>query len=102
MSAQPVAQQVITANRLDDGRVVFVDADNRWVADLQSARLLGDDAEAALAQVDASVVVEAYLIEVERAVSGVQPVLIRERIRASGPSVETGSALQASHHRDAA
>jgi hypothetical protein len=81
--------QVITANRLNDGRVVYWDNRSRWNTDLQAAQTLTEtaDADAALAAVDAAIVVEPYLIDVERDGARLSPLLMRERMRATGPTV---------------
>ncbi|MFO1184596.1 MAG: DUF2849 domain-containing protein [Bauldia sp.] len=90
-------QKAVTANRLGDGRVVFLAADGGWVMTLAEARLVGDDELAdamryAQAQHDARIVVEPYAIDVEL-VDG-RPVAsrLREHIRAVGPSVDFGEA----------
>ncbi|WP_436637424.1 DUF2849 domain-containing protein [Microbaculum sp. FT89] len=88
--------RVLTANRLADGRVVYL-GDRDWTADLGAARLVQTDADAEIAEragreaVAARLVVEPYLIDVEAEDRGVQPVRLRERIRASGPT--TGNAV---------
>ena len=76
-------KKAITANRLGDGLVVFLDADGGWSVDIAAARLLdeGADFDEALAygqaQHDARVVVEPYAIDVE--VDGNVPVPVRLR-----------------------
>jgi Protein of unknown function (DUF2849) len=95
-AAKAGAQKAITANRLDDGRVVFLDDAGGWTADLVSARFVSDGAEldAALthaqAQMDARVVVEAYAIDIVEADGRPVPARMRERIRAEGPTVTYG------------
>ena len=44
-AAKAGPQKAITANRLDDGRVVFLDEFGGWVPTLVEARLLSDGAE---------------------------------------------------------
>jgi len=89
--------KVITANRLDDGRVVFLDAAGDWVGSIADARQLSGDAELdeasayAKAQHDARIVVEPYPIDVEMVDGKPWPVRIRERIRAAGPTVVYGA-----------
>ena len=91
-------QKAITANRLGDGRVVFLAADGGWVMTLDGSHLVGDGPELdeamryAQAQHDARIVVEPYAIDVEM-VSG-KPVAarLREHIRAMGPTVDYGEA----------
>jgi hypothetical protein len=78
----------ITANRLDNGRVVYRNQTGAWVSKLREAATYdSQDAEAALqaASKDAHLVVGAYLIDIaENAPAGRKT--IRERIRLTGPS----------------
>jgi len=84
--------QILTANRLRDGEVVYWVA-GRWVTALDEAEVFQDDpaAEAALKAADASVqdrtVVNPYLFDVRREAGALRPVKEREIIRAAGPSV---------------
>ena len=87
--------QIITANRLGDGAVVYLTADRRWSEDFaESALLAGKEAaEAELARanefVKARLVVGPYLIDAKETAEGPQPTNTRERIRASrGPTIE--------------
>jgi hypothetical protein len=83
--------QVITANSLGDGRVVF-QARAGWTLDIDQAEVLeAEEAlEAALARANADSaenrVVEPYVIDVERRGAGLIPVRLRERIRVEGPT----------------
>jgi len=83
--------QVLTANRLGDGRVVYLSGEG-WTTDLEQARLLSDPGAAETAEqegreaVAARLVVEPYLIDVAAEIDRVEPVRLRERIRAEGPS----------------
>jgi hypothetical protein len=83
--------QIITANSLGDGRVVFqtVTGWSRKIGEAQ--RLESDEAAAAAlarANADAAVnrVVEPYLIEVRDEAGRLVAVRLRERIRADGPT----------------
>lgn len=93
--------QVLTANRLDDGAVVYLDANGAWAEQLAAARVLDDKAaaEAALAAGQAAEralnVVHAYLFEVTRVDGAVKPVKQREVIRAAGPTVRRDLGKQA-------
>jgi hypothetical protein len=97
-AAKAGPQKAITANRLDDGRVVFLDELGGWVPTLVEARLLSDGAALeqasayAKAQHDARIVVEPYAIDVEIVDGLPVPARIRERIRAQGPTVRYGDA----------
>lgn len=87
------AIQVVTANRLDDGVVVYLDASGGWSERLAEARVISgsEDLEAATAIAKRAdedrVIVEAYPIDVRAADGRLQPLRLRERIRAEGPSV---------------
>lgn len=87
------ATQVVTANRLIDGVVVYLTADGGWTETIGSALVVeGPEAlEAAMAagkRGDASqTVVEAYAIDVERAGDDLRALRLREDIRARGPTV---------------
>ena len=80
---------VLTANRLGDGEVVFW-AHGRWVERFGEAERFVDDAHGDAAEAQAkdqpSVVVEPYLIEIAEAEDGYAPVAYRERLRALGPT----------------
>lgn len=86
-------QQVVSANRLSDGIVVYLMPDGGWSEWIsQSAIASGEDAaEALLAQARQAeadrIVVEPYLIEVAEIDGEVRPVRYRELVRATGPSV---------------
>ena len=99
-------QQVITANRLRDGAVVFVGAERRWVEMLSQAEVYTavDVAASALqaAQKDeaANLVLDIYAIDVTDQSGFLKPVKLREAIRAQGPTVhpEHGKPLDAVNH----
>ena len=82
---------VITANSLGDGRVVF-QTPTGWVHDIAAAEILlsKEGLEAALARANADAagnrVVEPYAVEVKREGGRLVPVKLRERIRADGPT----------------
>jgi hypothetical protein len=93
--------KVVTANRLDDGIVVFLDDEGGWPVEITKARILedGPDLDGALAyakeQHDARVIVEPYAIDVEVKDGVPVPVRLRELIRARGPTVDYGDAERA-------
>lgn len=96
--------QAVTANRLNDGQVVYLTPARTWSEKLQAGQLAkaGDDAEALLQSAQTSVeaqdVVEPYLIPVDRSAVGGQPsraIGQRETIRAAGPSVRLDLGHQA-------
>jgi hypothetical protein len=90
--------QVLTANRLDDGEVVYLAADGAWVERLEEARVLvaAADGEGALGIGQAAerdrVVVHAYLFDIT---PDRRPVKMREIIRAAGPTVRRDLGKQA-------
>lgn len=82
---------VITANRLNDGVVIFLTADG-WSEDLRDAAIAdGKDETAGLlarAEAEPGIAVGPYEIAVERTEEGLRPLRYRERIRLTGPSVD--------------
>ena len=88
-----MVQQMVTANRLSDGAVVFLASGGRWVERFESGRLANNEAEAAALQqiaeaaVTCAEVVAPYLIELGEIDGRLQPSRYRERIRADGPSI---------------
>ena len=92
--------QVLTANRLQVGEVVYWNSAHGWVDRFAEAEVLPDDkAEDVLKDaaewVTKREVVAPYLFEV-RVKDGVAvPVKIRERIRAAGPTIRTDLGKQA-------
>lgn len=90
--------QVITANSLGDGRVVF-QTPTGWSHDIGLADVLDTPTalETALARANLAAaqnrVVEPYAIDVKRGPGGLQPTKLRERIRADGPT--TGNSMTA-------
>lgn len=93
--------KALTANRLDDGRVVYLTPQDGWSEWLNEAALAADEdrAEAILArgraEAAAARVVEPYLIEVVETDGLVAPLRYREAIRARGPSVRLDLGKQA-------
>ncbi len=92
---------VITANRLADGVVVFQTAEAGWSEDFNRAATLADaeatKAATALALKDAAqnVVVDVYAFAVEVRNGHVVPKALREAIRAAGPTVRRDLGKQA-------
>jgi hypothetical protein len=90
--------KAVTANRLDDGAVVYFSTDAGWTADVSAAARF-DDADAAAAletvQARATEIADAYLFEVDEngALTGRET--LRETIRKSGPTVRTDLGYQA-------
>jgi len=86
-----MSQQMVTANRLRDGAVVFLAAGDRWTTRVGEGHVAETESHAAalLRSAEAMVteVVGPYLIEVAAQADGWSPTRYRERIRAEGPSV---------------
>ena len=87
-----MTQQVVTANRLGDGRVVYLADGYLWVEEVGRARVAEDDeagkalvaiAEKAVAD---RIVVAPYLIDVKADGDRITPTRYREVLRALGPS----------------
>lgn len=91
-----MSQQIITANRLSDGLVVFRTREGTW-SELftDAARLDEAAAETALAAatIEATRVVGAYAVPLSDDTG--LPGRVRERIRLLGPSVRTDLGKQA-------
>ena len=91
--------QVVTANRLADGEVVYLGSDGQWLADLEAAAMVeaGPAADAILANAEGQQleIVGPYLIDVCDGAGGRELTNVRERIRASGPSVRIDHGKQA-------
>lgn len=95
--------QVLTANRLSDGEVVFLGA-GRWVEHISAADVfIGDAGAPALAEAEAqpTVVVAPYLIDVTPTDGVPVPVAYRERLRAIGPTTHHDLGKQAEDRREA-
>ncbi len=89
---------VITASSLALGHVVYLRLEGaccRWLSDIQAATLLKEeDLDAALARAAEAVaeneIIDPYAVAVEIRDGRIEPLSLRERIRAHGPT--TGDA----------
>lgn len=85
--------QVISANRLVDGIVVYVSRESAWAGRLDEAAVFASQAEAEAALLSAkedakrNLVVDPCVVEVGEGPSGLRAVTLRESIRARGPTV---------------
>ena len=92
---------VITANRLSDGVVVFQAVDAAWSEDFNRAAVLADpqataDALARAKRDEANnLVVDAYAVPVEERNGHFAPRALREAIRAAGPTTRRDLGKQA-------
>jgi hypothetical protein len=85
--------QVASANRLADGMVVFLDDAGQWTTDLAHAAIAqGERASEILlerARAESFSVVEPFLVAVTQDEDGtLEPLSLREKIRASGLTFE--------------
>jgi hypothetical protein len=84
---------VLTANRLGDGTVVFLDFEGAWSENLAEAVIARSPDEARALQdrgtydAEHNLVVEPYLVEVRETAGGFVPIRYRERVRVAGPSI---------------
>ena len=85
MSAHPISQ-VVTANALESGDVVYLTGCDEW-SDHAEFRL-------SVAERQSRLVVDAHLASVEITDNGPVPLTRREALRASGPSIAFGAAAQ--------
>jgi Protein of unknown function (DUF2849) len=92
---------VITANRLTDGLVVFQTVDGHWTEDFNRAAVLPDPEATADALKHAkqdeanNIVVEPYAVAVEERNGHLAPKALREAIRAAGPTIRRDLGKQA-------
>jgi uncharacterized protein DUF2849 len=92
---------VITANRLTDGLVVFQTIDDSWTEDFICAAVLSDPQATASALARAkqdeanNIVVDPYAIVVEERNGHLAPKALREAIRATGPTIRRDLGKQA-------
>jgi hypothetical protein len=85
--------QMLIANRLGDGLVVFRAADGGWVESIDAGLVIADADEAerlleqSLADERNNMVIDPNLIAVTDEGGSRRPVSIREAIRAAGPTI---------------
>lgn len=85
--------KVVTGNRLNDGAVVFLKWDLTWSGRIDDAEVAKTTASAdellriATEHAGRNIVVNPYLIEVERDGCKIIPLRLRERIRAHGVTI---------------
>ncbi len=80
---------VLTANRLEDGIVVYFTGDH-WSEKIEDA-LISKDAESLTDTANEKIQNENFVsvdvIAVERATKNISPVIMREKIRSAGPTI---------------
>ena len=98
--------QIVTANYLKNGRVVFLTSSGDWSEAIADSYMASKDDLSALThrvqyKGKAPAVVEPYLIEVETTDGEIWPIRYREKIRAFGPSIHPEFCKQRnSNHSD--
>jgi hypothetical protein len=95
-----MTRQVISANRLTDGIVVYLTEAGDWSERIDAARIVDDETSAAAAAAAAEavarqIVVEPYPIDIDDAGGTRRPTKFREFIRAQGPTVRRDLGKQA-------
>jgi hypothetical protein len=84
---------VLTANRLGDGTIVYLDFEGAWNENIAEAVVANSPDEVrALEDRGAydsahNLVVEPYLIEIREVAGRIEPIRYRERVRAGGPTI---------------
>ncbi len=95
--------RILTANRLEDGAVVYLAASGEWTREIDGAGAAADEESAARlvatgqTAAERAVVVGPYLIDVEEVPYGLRPVSLKECIRAAGPSATIAQAFAAAY-----
>jgi hypothetical protein len=93
MSKNSLEISVLTANRLSDGAVVFLDCEGDWAERIGAAAIARTPEETRALEArgarDAAhnLVVEPYLVQVREEPDGPTPLRMRERVRVAGPSI---------------
>ena len=99
-----MTDKVLTANNLLSGEAVFLSEGELWtpaISDALIATSSDDEAwitAAGQRAVGAQIVVEPYLIDVERRAGAIMPVRLREQLRTLGPSTRLDLGKQAVQH----
>jgi hypothetical protein len=84
--------QVVSANRLCDGTVVYLDSTGNWIEPLAGARIFSSEElqsgmEQAKAAIAANRVVDAFAVPVAPSADGPHAISLRNAIRELGPTV---------------
>ena len=90
--------KAVTANRLSDGVVVYLNDEDQWTVHLcTAAKFVDDDALSVLAAAQGRVreITDAYLIDVDEAGAPAGRAGLRETIRKTGPTVRIDLGHQA-------
>jgi len=91
-------RQIISANDLLDGHVVYLTANGGWTGEPGNAVIAenAEDASILLATAEAqqALIVGPYLVDIEPGLGTPEPVLFREKLRVTGPSMRSDTSLQ--------
>ena len=99
MSKSQPSLQILTANRLTDGAVVYLTAAGTWTTALRQSVVAREEkaASALLARgqkdAESAIVVGPYLIAALEGEEGLRAASLREQIRAAGPSQPVADAV---------
>ncbi|MAF84586.1 MAG: DUF2849 domain-containing protein [Gammaproteobacteria bacterium] len=91
--------KILIANRLTDGLVVFYAVDGNWVESIATGQMTFDDAAAdrllaaGLADEHSNRVIDPRLIDVTKTAGKLIPAVLREAIRAHGPTIAVDRTL---------
>ncbi|WP_020176409.1 DUF2849 domain-containing protein [Methyloferula stellata] len=86
--------KIISANRLQDGIVVYAVAEGSWTADIDQAKRFTSEAEieAGLKQAKTdekrNLIVDPFAVDVEAEAKGLEALTLRNAIRAKGPTID--------------
>jgi len=88
-----MSKQILTANRLSDGLVVYLTELGTWSEAIDDARVAAGAEDGAVLESlglarEATEISGPYLIDIELEGGRVTPLRYRERIRAHGPSIQ--------------
>lgn len=93
MSKNAAKLSVLTANRLGDGTIVYLDFEGAWNENIAEAAVANSPDEVRALEdrgtYDSAhnLVVEPYLIEIREVAGRIEPTRYRERVRAGGPTI---------------
>jgi hypothetical protein len=85
--------QVVSASRLTDGTVVYLDSRGDWAESLACARIFDSEPdvqaglEQAKAAIAASKIIDAFAVPVAQSADGLHAISLRNAIRELGPTV---------------
>ena len=89
-----MALQILTANRLTDGVVVWYDVDGHWSESIARSQIARNKEDAERLEAigkqafAANIVLDVNLIDIEENNGFIRPLRLRERIRAEGPTID--------------